>query len=203
MSCSSPGSRATIPTRPARAQALRSLRALPHQACGDPRSMGRRRYALSDRWTSVRASSTPTKAEGEHVRSFQLALSRLAHKPERARFDIHRPGPLIDHPEKLAGLRGCLCRWHAGGRAVAAGRAGQAAMTSVSPPSPAMGGLPLPSRPLRDHAAVDRGVRPRRVATLAVTTTPKAWRAIANWPRHPSRSASRSGSILSSSRNER
>ena len=27
------------------------------------------------------------KAEGEHVRSFQLAISRLARKPKRARFD--------------------------------------------------------------------------------------------------------------------
>jgi hypothetical protein len=36
------------------------------------------------------------------VRSFQLALSRLARKPGRARFDIHRPGPLIDHPGKLS-----------------------------------------------------------------------------------------------------
>ena len=38
------------------------------------------------------------RAEGEHVRSFQLALSRLARKPARAAFDIHRPGPLTDHP---------------------------------------------------------------------------------------------------------
>lgn len=35
-------------------------------------------------------------AEGEHVRSFQLAISRLRTKPGRARFDIHKPGPLID-----------------------------------------------------------------------------------------------------------
>lgn len=42
------------------------------------------------------------KAEGEHVRSFQLALARLARRPGRARFDIHQPGPLIDHPDKLS-----------------------------------------------------------------------------------------------------
>ncbi len=42
------------------------------------------------------------RAEGEHVRSFQLALSRLAKKPARAAFDIHRPGPLTDHPGRLA-----------------------------------------------------------------------------------------------------
>ena len=41
------------------------------------------------------------KAEGSHIRSFQLAISRLRHKPERARFDIHRPGPLSDHPGEL------------------------------------------------------------------------------------------------------
>lgn len=35
-------------------------------------------------------------AEGAHVRSFQLAISRLRKRPERARFDIHKPGPLID-----------------------------------------------------------------------------------------------------------
>jgi 7-cyano-7-deazaguanine synthase in queuosine biosynthesis len=38
------------------------------------------------------------RAEGEHIRSFQLALSRLAKKPGRAKFDIHRPGPLSDFP---------------------------------------------------------------------------------------------------------
>jgi 7-cyano-7-deazaguanine synthase in queuosine biosynthesis len=42
------------------------------------------------------------RAEGEHVRSFQLALARLKKKPERARFDIHKPGPLSDHPNDLA-----------------------------------------------------------------------------------------------------
>ena len=41
------------------------------------------------------------RAEGEHVRSFQLALSRLDEKPGRARFDIHRPGPLTDYPDDL------------------------------------------------------------------------------------------------------
>jgi hypothetical protein len=41
------------------------------------------------------------KAEGEHIRAFQLALARLAAKPARARRDIHQPGPLYDHPEDL------------------------------------------------------------------------------------------------------
>ncbi len=42
------------------------------------------------------------KAEGIHVRGFQIALARLARKPARARLDIHRPGPLTDHPTELA-----------------------------------------------------------------------------------------------------
>lgn len=42
------------------------------------------------------------KAEGAHVRGFQIALSRLAKKPARARLDIHRPGPLTDNPGDLA-----------------------------------------------------------------------------------------------------
>ena len=41
------------------------------------------------------------KAEGSHIRSFELAISRLRNNPARARFDIHRPGPLRDHPNDL------------------------------------------------------------------------------------------------------
>lgn len=41
------------------------------------------------------------KAEGSHIRSFELAISRLRKKPSRAQFDIHRPGPLTDHPNHL------------------------------------------------------------------------------------------------------
>lgn len=56
-------------------------------------------YGLGD----LRARVLDTNAaEGQHVRSFQVALARLSAKPERARFDIHRPGPLIDHPGDLA-----------------------------------------------------------------------------------------------------
>lgn len=42
------------------------------------------------------------KADGEHVRSFQLAISRMKNVPGSSRFDIHVPGPLIDHPTELA-----------------------------------------------------------------------------------------------------
>jgi len=37
------------------------------------------------------------KAEGSHVRSFQVALERLQAAPKRARFAIHQSGPLTDH----------------------------------------------------------------------------------------------------------
>ena len=55
-------------------------------------------YAIPD--LRARTLNT-TRAEGEHVRSFQVALARLASKPRRARLDIHRPGPLIDHLHEL------------------------------------------------------------------------------------------------------
>ena len=55
-------------------------------------------YQLPD----LRAQVIDTdKAEGSHIRSFQLAISRLRHKPQSARFDIHRPGPLSDHMGEL------------------------------------------------------------------------------------------------------
>jgi 7-cyano-7-deazaguanine synthase in queuosine biosynthesis len=101
MSCSSPASRRYDPD--------------PSQR--DPKHCGRcvpcliRRAAILEAWG---ADDTPyriaalhervldtKKAEGEHVRSFQLMLSRLAQHPGRARFDIHRPGPLVDHPDRL------------------------------------------------------------------------------------------------------
>ena len=101
MSCSSPGSR----------------RYDPDPAEREPKHCGRcvpcliRRAAIYTAWghddtlyriPDLRAQVLDTnKAEGEHVRSFQLALSRLARKPARARYDIHRPGPLIDHPDRL------------------------------------------------------------------------------------------------------
>ena len=50
------------------------------------------------------------RTEGAHVRSFQLALSRNVAHPGRARFDIHRPGPLIDHPNDLAAYEAVYVR---------------------------------------------------------------------------------------------
>lgn len=102
MSCSSPGSR----------------RYDPNPAEREPKHCGRcvpcliRRAAIHEAWghddtpyriPDLRAQVLDTnKAEGEHVRSFQLALARLARKPGRARFDIYRPGPLIDYPDRLS-----------------------------------------------------------------------------------------------------
>jgi 7-cyano-7-deazaguanine synthase in queuosine biosynthesis len=56
-------------------------------------------YAIPD--LRARVLDT-TKAEGETIRSFQLALARVNSKPGRARFDIHRPGPLRDCVGELA-----------------------------------------------------------------------------------------------------
>lgn len=55
-------------------------------------------YQLEDLHAQVIATD---KAEGNHIRSFQIAISRATKNPSRARFDIHRPGPLTDHPDDL------------------------------------------------------------------------------------------------------
>lgn len=70
-------------------------RAAIHRGCGpDPT-----RYVIAD----LHAQALDTnKADGEHVRSFQLAIARLKRAPHRAKFAIHEPGPLIDHPDRLA-----------------------------------------------------------------------------------------------------
>jgi 7-cyano-7-deazaguanine synthase in queuosine biosynthesis len=60
-------------------------------------------YTLNDLRARVIDSD---KAEGEHIRAFQLALARLSAKPARARLDIHQPGPLLDHPGDLAAYEG-------------------------------------------------------------------------------------------------
>ncbi|WP_208950380.1 Qat anti-phage system QueC-like protein QatC [Rahnella sp. ChDrAdgB13] len=50
------------------------------------------------------------KAEGEHVRAFQFTLAKLADNPGRAKFDIHKPGPLSDNPDKIADYEGVYTR---------------------------------------------------------------------------------------------
>ncbi|AIA49961.1 hypothetical protein L085_22820 [Serratia sp. FS14] len=64
-------------------------------------------YRIQDLGAQVLDS---TKAEGEHVRSFQLALARLEKNPGRARFDIHQPGPLIDYPDRISDYAGVYTR---------------------------------------------------------------------------------------------
>lgn len=101
MSCSSPLSRRYDPD-PAEREPKHCGRCVPclirraalHEAFGGDDTP----YRIADLHAQVLDTN---KAEGEHVRSFQLALARLTHKPGRARFDIHQPGPLIDYPDRL------------------------------------------------------------------------------------------------------
>jgi hypothetical protein len=55
-------------------------------------------YTLAELRTKALNS---TRAEGEDIRSFQLAISRLNNSIARARVLIHQSGPLIDFPEEL------------------------------------------------------------------------------------------------------
>lgn len=55
-------------------------------------------YDLPD----LKAETLDTKqAKGQQVRSFQIAINRLAKRPELAKALIHKPGPLYDFPERL------------------------------------------------------------------------------------------------------
>ena len=55
-------------------------------------------YGLAD--LTARALDT-RQAEGQQVRSFQLAIRRLAERPGLAKIMIHKPGPLSDYPDRL------------------------------------------------------------------------------------------------------
>lgn len=101
MSCSSPGK-----TRFAKDESQRQpkhcgycvpcliRRAALLEGCGEDSTP----YQLAD----LHAQTIRTdRAEGSHIRSFQLAISRLRSHPARARLDIHRPGPLNDYPGDL------------------------------------------------------------------------------------------------------
>jgi len=98
MSCSSPGK-----TRFAKEESQRQpkhcgycvpciiRRAALLEGCGHDSTP----YQLAD----LHAQTIRTdRAEGNHIRSFQLAISRLRTFPDRTRLDIHRSGPLNDHP---------------------------------------------------------------------------------------------------------
>jgi hypothetical protein len=51
--------------------------------------------------TNLRAGPLDTKqAAGQQVRSFQIAIARLAARPDLAKVLIHKPGPLYDDPAR-------------------------------------------------------------------------------------------------------
>ena len=55
-------------------------------------------YAVENPW----AQSLPTnRAEGEHVRSFQLMINRIKKSPALAKILVHKPGPLTDAPDEI------------------------------------------------------------------------------------------------------
>lgn len=62
--------------------------------CGHDRTP----YLIPDLHTEILDTN---KADGEHVRSFKLAIRRLRTVPLSPKFDIHMPGPLTDHPNDL------------------------------------------------------------------------------------------------------
>ncbi len=42
-----------------------------------------------------------SQAEGQQIRSFQAAITRIRARPDLARLLIHKPGPLSDYPDRL------------------------------------------------------------------------------------------------------
>ncbi|WP_324700980.1 Qat anti-phage system QueC-like protein QatC (plasmid) [Pantoea agglomerans] len=64
-------------------------------------------YRIPNLRSRVLDSSRP---EGEHVRAFQFALEKLMRSPGRARFDVHKPGPLSDYPNRLDDYEGVYLR---------------------------------------------------------------------------------------------
>lgn len=50
------------------------------------------------------------QAEGQQVRSLQLAIERLRARPGLAKLLIHKPGPLSDYPERLEDFEGVYRR---------------------------------------------------------------------------------------------
>ena len=55
-------------------------------------------YTVED----LRAQALATdRAEGEHVRSFQLMAKRIKKDPSLAKILVHNPGPRIDSPNEI------------------------------------------------------------------------------------------------------
>ena len=42
------------------------------------------------------------KAEGEHIRSFQMMIERIQARPDLADILVHKPGPLVDAPDEIS-----------------------------------------------------------------------------------------------------
>ncbi len=60
---------------------------------------------------NLRAGPLDTKqAAGQQVRSFQVAIERLAERPDLAKVLIHKPGPLYDDPTRHDALAGVYRR---------------------------------------------------------------------------------------------
>jgi 7-cyano-7-deazaguanine synthase in queuosine biosynthesis len=110
MSCSSPQSR-RYDTDPAERAPMHCGRCVP---CLIRRASLHAAFRLDEtpyRIPDLNAQTLDSrKAEGEHVRAFQLSLAKLAANPGRAKFDVHKPGPLSDHPSSIADYVGVYTR---------------------------------------------------------------------------------------------
>lgn len=110
MSCSSPQSRRYDPD-PAERAPKHCGRCVP---CLIRRASLHAAFRLDEtpyRISNLNAQTLDSrKAEGEHVRAFQLSLAKLATNPGRAKFDVHKPGPLSDHPGSIADYVGVYTR---------------------------------------------------------------------------------------------
>ena len=83
----------------------------PHGHCGYCLPCIIRRAALIDHDDTLygipdlKSQSLDTKkAEGQQVRSFQLAIERIKKRPDLAGLLVHKPGPLNDRPSRIGAL---------------------------------------------------------------------------------------------------
>jgi hypothetical protein len=106
MSCSSPGKYRYVGKSPGHCghcvPCLIRRGSLQNVAAGDPTT-----YTLSDLRERKLNSN---KAEGEHIRSFQLAIEKLDGSESRARVIIRKPGSLQDSEHEIDELAGVYLR---------------------------------------------------------------------------------------------